>query len=273
VDINDGMTSVALYVAKASNDQLSEWLTAEEALKNAIVKSLGQAVRNIVEDPEHGSSLLSIMQIMTAVRDRYGRMRKNTKLNLKEKMSARLASTNLFDSHISNLRQLFFISTTGGQPITESDKVDFLRVSLAGNHPIDSIIAQYDFLHHDDTMHTFSAIVQYILDHLPNFQVAAKAASEATANIMASEAYLTLQAENATLKQQHSSGNASGNRNQKKWRNKKGSKGDKGKGKKGKGKNKRFRVTVQLPPSLNVMRCTAMLTAPNNLLRVQAHGG
>jgi hypothetical protein len=86
-------------------------------------------------------------------------------------------------------------------------------VSLAGNHPIDSIIAQYESLHHDDPMHTFSAIVQYILDHLPNLQVAAKAASEATAQIMAFEVYLTLQAENATLKQQHASGNTSGNRN------------------------------------------------------------
>jgi hypothetical protein len=100
-------------------------------------------VRNIVEHPEHGFSLLNIMQIMAVVRNRYGRMQKNSKLDLKEKMTARLASTNLFDSHISNLKQLFFISTTGGQPITEADQVEYLRTSLSGNPLIDSIISQY----------------------------------------------------------------------------------------------------------------------------------
>jgi hypothetical protein len=62
IEINDAMTSVALYVAKASNDILSEWRAAEEALKNAITKSMGPMVRNIVEHPEHGFSLLNIMR-------------------------------------------------------------------------------------------------------------------------------------------------------------------------------------------------------------------
>ena len=232
ITINDGMTSVELYVAKASNDQLSEWLAGEEALKNAITKSMGATVRNIVEHPEHGFSLLNIMQIMAVVRGRFGRMRKNTKLDMKEKMTARLASINLFDSHISNLKQLFFISSTGGQPIVASDQVEYLRKSLSGNHLMETIISQYDFLHHDDSTHTFDAIVDYITDHLPNVQVAAKSASDATANIMASEVYLTLQAENKSLKAQQSQGT----RNQKKRKN---AKGDKGTGKKGKGKHKK----------------------------------
>ncbi len=41
VQVNDTMTSVMLYVAKSTNDQLLEWVTGEETMKQAIIKSLG----------------------------------------------------------------------------------------------------------------------------------------------------------------------------------------------------------------------------------------
>ncbi len=45
VVVNDTMSQIALYVAKSSNDQLLEWINGEEALKQAIIKSLGRVVR------------------------------------------------------------------------------------------------------------------------------------------------------------------------------------------------------------------------------------
>ncbi len=92
----DTMTSVGLYVARSSNEQLLEWTTAEEALKPAIQESLGPVVRQIVKHPQHGFTLLSIQDIMANVRTRYGKMRKNTRKNLEEKMTSRLASSDSF---------------------------------------------------------------------------------------------------------------------------------------------------------------------------------
>ena len=82
VEVNDTMTSVVLYVSKTTNDQLMEWRTGEEALKTAIIKSMGSVVRQIFRDPEDGFSLMSIMEIMTAVRAKYGRMKKGTRKEL-----------------------------------------------------------------------------------------------------------------------------------------------------------------------------------------------
>jgi hypothetical protein len=44
--------------------------------------------------------------------------------------------------------------------------------------------------------HTFAAITEYVIDHLPNLQNASKEAARATVSIMTSEVYLTLEAEN-----------------------------------------------------------------------------
>ncbi len=45
------MIQIALYVAKSSNDQLLEWINGDEALKQAIIKSLGRVVRQVTKSP------------------------------------------------------------------------------------------------------------------------------------------------------------------------------------------------------------------------------
>jgi hypothetical protein len=127
-------------------------------------------------------------------------MRKTTKNVLKEKMTTRLTSTAAFKTHISNLRENFTISDIGGHPVSAAKKIDHLRVSLAGNVFIDKILVQYGFENKDDSMHTFDDIVAYIEDSLPNLEDAADVATRATANIMASEVYIALEAENKLLK-------------------------------------------------------------------------
>ncbi len=58
---------------------------------------------------------MSILEIMAAVHTKYGKIRKNTKTDLAEKMTTRLASTEGFDTHVSNMiKELFIISKTGG---------------------------------------------------------------------------------------------------------------------------------------------------------------
>jgi hypothetical protein len=82
VQLNDQMSNVALMVARTSNEQTLEWITGEETLKAAIVKSLGRVIRQIIRDPKNSFTLMTISDIMDKVRARYGRMRKTTKNRL-----------------------------------------------------------------------------------------------------------------------------------------------------------------------------------------------
>jgi hypothetical protein len=228
------MTSAELYVAKAANDELLEWVTHEEALKTAIVKSLGLVVRQIMQHPVEGFTLMSIRDIIAKVRTKYGRMRTDTRKSLKERMTTRLVGTEHFDVHVSNLRESFTISTAGGHPVPEDERVETFKESLSGHPIIAQALSQYDFLHPDETTQTFEAIAAYLDDHLPNLRHASQIAARATAQVMASEAYITLEAENKKLKAAQSS-------DTKRKDNKKGKGNGKGKGNPKKQKKNRAR--------------------------------
>ncbi len=101
VDVNGTMSSADLYVAKAAIDELLEWVTHEEALKTAIVKSLGLVVRQIMQHPKHGFTLMSIRDILTKVRTKYGRMRTDTRKSR--------GKTRFFDLHDSQKLDAKFI--------------------------------------------------------------------------------------------------------------------------------------------------------------------
>ena len=221
IQLNDQMSNVALMVARTSNEQTLEWITGEETLKAAIVKSLGRVIRQIIRDPKNGFTLMTISDIMDKVRARYGRMRKTTKNSLAERMTARLASSDQFDTHVSNLRENFVISDIGGHPIQADKQVDILKESLSGHPLIEKILQQFDFEDKDELLHSFEGIVAFVEDHLPNLQESSRMSARITADIMASEAYTTLEAENKKL-------NAAQTQPQSKKR----------KGGKGKGKNK-----------------------------------
>ena len=181
VVVNDQMNQIALYVAKSSNDQLLEWINGEEALKQAIIKSLGRVVRNVTKSPIDGFTLMNIMQIMDKVRARYGRMQTDTRAQLDEKMTARLQSTETFDTHLSNLAENYAISEIGGYPVSQDKQVKIFRTSVYGNTLISSALASFDFKFPDVRTHTFAAITEYVVDHLPNLQNASKEAARATA--------------------------------------------------------------------------------------------
>ena len=123
VDINDGMTNVALYVAKASNERLQLWIDSVEALKRAILKSLGRVVRQVIKPKKVRFQMLTVTEIMAHVRKRYGKMEKNTKSQLKERMLTMLTTADAIDTHISNLQDMFEVSETAGFPVAEDRQV------------------------------------------------------------------------------------------------------------------------------------------------------
>ena len=143
------MSSADLYVAKAANDERLQWVTHEEALKTAIVTSLGLVVRQIIQHPIDGFTLMSIRDILASVRTKYGRMRTDTRKALNARMTTRLVATENCDTHVSNLRELFSISTLGGHLVPEDERVEILKESLSGHPIIAQAVSQYDFLHPD----------------------------------------------------------------------------------------------------------------------------
>ena len=84
--IDATMTSVELYVAKASNERMQLWIDSAEALKRALLSSLGRVVRQVIKPKQVRFQMLSVNQIMALVRTRYGKMEKDTKSQLKERM-------------------------------------------------------------------------------------------------------------------------------------------------------------------------------------------
>ncbi len=100
-----------------------DWVNGEEALKTAIEISLGRVVSQVVRCPTNGFTLMSILDIMAAVRARYGLMQKDTRTSLDARMTVRLQSMQAFDAHLSNLAQQFVISQIGGFPVNEDEKV------------------------------------------------------------------------------------------------------------------------------------------------------
>jgi hypothetical protein len=104
------MNNIDLYVAKASNDKLQLWIDSREALKRAILKSLGRVVRQVIKASKARFQLMTVADIMTRVRQRYGKMEKDTRANLKERMLTLLATADNLDTHISNLQEMFDVA-------------------------------------------------------------------------------------------------------------------------------------------------------------------
>ncbi len=85
--------------------------------QNCHHRKSGPVISQIIQHAEDGFTLMTIRDIMDKLRTKFGRMRKNTKETLKERMTARLSATELFDTHASTLHENFTIS-----PIAENNK-------------------------------------------------------------------------------------------------------------------------------------------------------
>ena len=105
-EIIASMNNIELYVAKASDERMQLWIDAVEALKRAILKSLGRVVSQIIKPKQVRFQMLTVAEIMALVRKRYGKMEKDTKSMLKERMLTLLPTADGFDTHVSNLQDI-----------------------------------------------------------------------------------------------------------------------------------------------------------------------
>jgi hypothetical protein len=199
MDINNNMSSVELYVAKSSNDRLQIWIDAEESLKRAVIQSLGKTVRQVIRDSKTRFQRMSVADILARVTERYDTMQKDTKASLKEKMMTMLQTMDSLDTHISDLRELFDISTTTGFPIDEDRKVDMFRETVCAHPLIVKVLESFDIDFPNGKLVTYNQISAYLVLHLPNLKHAQMTATRAAANLIAATAFSTLETESKRL--------------------------------------------------------------------------
>ncbi len=143
---------------------------------------------------------MSVADIMTKVRARYGRMQRDTKMNLREKMLTLLSTADKLDTHISDLQDMFEVSETADFPIDENQKNDIFRETVSGHPLILKVLETFDFEFPDSKACTYTQNCEYIVLHVPNLKSAQATAVKASANLFAATAYATLETESQRLK-------------------------------------------------------------------------
>jgi hypothetical protein len=124
------MSSVQLYITKEKNDKLQLWVDASDDLKRAVIKSLGESVREIITIKTSRFQQITVAEIIERVRARFGKLQKDTKAVLKLRMTSMLKVVSYLDKHIATLTKIFTISETAGSVVDEDNKVDYFRDSL-----------------------------------------------------------------------------------------------------------------------------------------------
>jgi hypothetical protein len=129
-------------------------MDASDVLKGAVIKSLGEAVREIITVKTSRFQQITVAEIIARVRTRFGKLQKDTKIALKLKMTSILKAVEDLDTHIAALTKLFNISKTAGSVVDEGHKVDYFRDSLFGHPILAEIFKQFDFEFPDSTFIT-----------------------------------------------------------------------------------------------------------------------
>jgi hypothetical protein len=152
-------------------------MDVSDVLKRAVIKSLGESVREIITIKRSRFQQITVAEIIARVRARFGKLQKDTKTALKLKMNSMLKAVEDMDKHISALTKLFTISETAGSVVDDDTIVDYFRDSLFGHSILANILKQFDFEHPDCTTITYVQITAYVVLHLANLKTAQQAAT------------------------------------------------------------------------------------------------
>jgi hypothetical protein len=232
-ELDPNMTSVQLYIANENNDKLQLWMDTSDVLKRAVIKILGESVREILTIKTSRFQQITVAEIIERVRARFGKLQKDTKTSLKLRMTNMLKSVADLDKHIS-VRTKTSPSAKRRDLLSTKTTKSTTSATFFSDHPIlADILKQFDFEHPGCNTITYVQITAYVVPHLPNLKTAQQAATRVQANLVTPDAYAALQLETKqlrddvqTLMRKRSSDNSNPN-NKKRKQNKNGTKDQK----------------------------------------------
>jgi hypothetical protein len=106
IPITNGMTNANISVAKYSNDRHATWHEAQESSFKAMLnRSLGPTLEGTLGPPPDGFTLLSVQQIVNAVKNKYGTVDQMALSKMEDILTSPLDHVKNLDKHLANLKQ------------------------------------------------------------------------------------------------------------------------------------------------------------------------
>jgi hypothetical protein len=122
IPITNGMTNANISVAKYSNDRHATWHEAQESVKAMLIRSLGPTLEGTIGPPPDGSTLLSVQQIVNAVKNKYGTVDQMALSKMEDILTSALDHVQNLDKHLANLKQHMMMQIAAGYRIEEYRK-------------------------------------------------------------------------------------------------------------------------------------------------------
>jgi hypothetical protein len=137
-------------------------MDASNVLKRAVIKSLGESVREIITVKTSRFQQITVAEIIkTALKlsaNTVWQAPKGHQNSPQAENDKHVESREFLDKHIATLTKLFTISETVGSIFDEDDKVDYFRDSLLGHPILADILKHFDFEFPDCTTITYAQV-------------------------------------------------------------------------------------------------------------------
>lgn len=117
------MTNVAISVAKYENECPSTCHTAQAGFKTTLLCSLGPTLGGAIGPPPDGFKMISVQEIMTDVKSRYGKVDQVTFARMEEVLATPLDHVQNLEKHIATNKCHMSMQTSAGYPLEEYRKV------------------------------------------------------------------------------------------------------------------------------------------------------
>jgi hypothetical protein len=167
------MTNAQISVAKYTNDRHATWHEAQEAFKSMLIRSLGPTLEGTLGPPPDGFTLLSVQQIVNAVKTKYGTVDQMALSKMEDILTSPLDHVQNLDKHLANLKQHMMMQIAAGYHIEEYRKVSILKRSVIGHHQIALCLQDFDKDFTDPLANTYDQITAYVAKRLPVIRASA----------------------------------------------------------------------------------------------------
>jgi hypothetical protein len=139
-----------------------------------IIRSLGSTLEGTIGPPPNGFTLLSVQQIVTAVKSKYGTVDQMALAKMEDILTSPLDHVQNVDKHLANLKQHMMMQIAAGYKIEEYRKVSIFKRSVIGHHKIAQCLQDFDKEFTDPLANTYDQITAYVAKRLPTIRAAAE---------------------------------------------------------------------------------------------------